>query len=295
MTSLHSMTGFGHAESTLCTFPLRIDIKSVNHRYSDIRLHLPSALQSWEVKVRKRLKAELQRGRVEVSVRFGEEQELTQPALNIAMAEHYQTLFSNLQQQLTHPNPTTLSAETLFSLPGVLVSIQPIFSLEDAETDFFETLEHALQALLSMRKQEGKHLQQDLLQRSQHLRSQLQAIQEHAQHIPQQRLERLSNRLQELLEAHALDSARLHQEAALISDRSDISEEITRSHSHIQQLHILLQQGGTVGRQIDFLCQELLRESNTMGVKAQETAIFQELLPFKVEIEKVREQAQNIE
>jgi uncharacterized protein (TIGR00255 family) len=158
-----------------------------------------------------------------------------------------------------------------------------------------KTLEAALVPFLLMRQSEGEHLRTDVQQRLQSIQDNLQQIAARAPLLPTEQFQKLQNRLQSFPLTQPIEPQRLHQEIALLADRADISEEITRLQSHLDQFQALLSTGGVIGRRLDFLCQEMHREATTMGVKAQDGPITHLLLPIKAEIEKIREQIQNIE
>lgn len=291
---IYSMTGFGRATGQFENTPLTIEIKSVNHRYSDIRVKIPQELGGMEQKFRQKLQESVSRGRVELQIRFAEGQSLPLiPELNVPMAKHYQSLFHQLSEELQLPKAEP-SIEWLVQQPGVLTA-QPPEELGSVQDALLETLQDALKAFLQMRQQEGEHLKQDLLKRLGTLQGIHDKVFKRAPQLPKLYQEKLKERLEELTLPNTIQEDRLHQEVAIWADKSDITEELTRLNSHIVQFRDLLGKGGVVGRRLDFICQEFLREANTIGSKNQDAEIGSQLIPLKAEIEKIREQSQNIE
>ncbi|MCB9639831.1 MAG: YicC family protein [Myxococcales bacterium] len=293
---LYSMTGFGRAERRIDGLPLIVELKGVNHRYNDIKIRLPSFLNDSEHLLRQHLQKVISRGRTEVNIRFGDNAEmLAQPRLNLDLVKHYQNLYEQLQEQLAYDESSPLSAEKMFHLPGVLLTTLAPEDSDALREQLIETLEAALAPFLEMREREGANLRSDMQQRLHNIEEELQKIAARAPQLPAEQFQKLQQRLQELPLSQPVDPQRLHQEIAVWADKSDISEEITRLRSHIEQFLKLLDAGGVIGRRLDFLCQEMHREATTMGVKAQDSSIIHWLLPIKAEIEKIREQVQNIE
>jgi uncharacterized protein (TIGR00255 family) len=289
------MTGFGRASCLLDDTPLVIEIKGVNHRYNDVKLRLPSFLFEMEHLIRQRIQEVVARGRTEVIIRFGEgSEQIPLPHLNKPLLQHYLRLYDDLLQATQLP-PKPLDPEKLFLLPNILTTQLLPPDPAALKDPLFSTLEQALQPFLAMRAQEGANLRNDLSERLNLLRDHLAVILERAPALPKIFLRKLQERLRELPLSQTLDPQRLHQEIVHLIDKSDISEEITRFRSHLDQFDTLLLQGGSIGRRLDFLCQELHREANTMSVKSQDAEILKQLLPIKAEIEKIREQVQNIE
>ncbi len=293
---IYSMTGFGRAERRVDDIPLIVELKGVNHRYNDIKIRLPSFLNDCEHLIRQHLQNTLSRGRTEVSIRFGDNPELlSHPRLNLELVHHYRRLYAQLQTALDNQDHSALSAEKLFLFPGILLTgLNPTDS-EELRSHLFETLESALKPFLQMRQSEGEHLRLDMQQRLQSIQDDLQQIAERAPSLPMEQFHKLQQRLHSFPLTQSIEPQRIHQEIALLADRADISEEITRLQSHLTQFLQLLETGGVIGRRLDFLCQEMHREATTMGVKAQDGPITHLLLPIKAEIEKIREQVQNIE
>lgn len=291
---LHSMTGFGRAEGMLGQLHLQVELKSVNHRFCETRFKLPTEIQALEHLLRQRLKGQVARGRVEVTFRLSGEASTTLPQLNTSIAQHYIDVYKQAQQMWAL-SETPPSSAWLLAQPGVLQSSQPLPDPALQKQEAFAILDLALQPFLEMRRLEGTHLGQELHQRLDEMEQLFQTIGTRAPLLPAQQFQRLQDRLKRFQLSEDIDEARLHQEVAVWSDRCDISEELTRAASHIKQCRKLLEDGGVIGRRLDFLCQELHREANTIGSKNQDATIAESLIPLKAAIEKLREQVQNLE
>lgn len=292
---IFSMTGLGHAEQILDHRKLSVEIRGVNHRYSDIRIRLPQGWAYLEQAIRSPLQEVIGRGRVEISIRWDAESPAADlPQLNPEAVQHYTALYRQLATLLQQPQ-AVLDVAQCFQLPGVLTTSSPEMSPDHVQQVAMQAFELAFQQFLEMRQQEGKHLCDALLE-------QLDTLERHMQHIllrlpelPKEHHKRLKERLQQWEMPQAVDPGRLEQELVILAERTDISEEIARIESHVQQFRGLLQQGGVIGKRLDFLCQELHRESNTMSSKSQDRSLSQTLIALKSTVEKLREQVQNLE
>lgn len=293
---IQSMTGFGRAEKEFEGCPVWVELKSVNHRYCEIRVRLPRDLNKLEFTIRQQLQKVVKRGRVETNIRLGSESQdiPLAPDLDVELATQYVSLFRSLAEtfSLEEKAPSTTQ---LFQLPGVLRTHPTPQRLEALTKHIQLLLEEALQPFLQMRTQEGAHLFEDINERLNTIEGHVTTIEASAPDLPEYHFARLQERLERFPLKDDIDQERLYQELAIWADRSDISEELTRLHSHLNQFRHLLQEGGVVGRRLDFLCQELHRESNTVGSKVHDAEITKTLIELKAEIEKVREQVQNIE
>ncbi len=293
---IRSMTGFGRAEQKINDLPVHIELKSINHRYREIRFRLPREMNYLEPELRQIIQDNLARGRIEVSIHIGttKEELPTTPFVNIALAEQYLQLHYQLAEHLglTNSPPTTTQ---ILNFPGVLQQKASPEILEALEKILRETLSSALEKLLIMRQKEGEFLRQDIEEKLTFIQKNVAIIEERAPEVAKIHYEKLTKRLASYPLPKEIDEERLYQELAIWSDKSDISEEITRLKSHLEQFFQLLQKGGVVGRQCDFLCQELNREVNTIGSKNHDPQIANLLIPLKSTIEKIREQVQNIE
>ena len=287
------MTGYGRGEATNGTVTVVVALKSVNNRFLDVQVRVPRAYSLIEPRVGKTLKGQLSRGRVDVFVR----RQATESGHSIVpdpqLAERYLKAATEVAKRLARPDET-VPPSWLLAQPGVL---NPVEQEADAigEWDLVHTaLDLALQELLQMRKTEGGALQADL---QNHLTtiSKLNADVIEAQAGIAQRLEqRLKERLDRLVQDR-VDASRLAQEVAVLADKADVSEELARIHSHCEQFAAALQSNEPVGRKLEFLLQELNREVNTIGSKAAEHPISACVVEMKSVLERMREQAANVE
>jgi len=288
-----SMTGFGAAKAWVGNEELLIELRSVNHKYCDIRVRLPKELTACEAALVRFLKSKLSRGAIEVSVRRGgENTSAAAPRLDRTLLQSYQKLFEEVKQTLGAS--CELSAKEWVMLPGVLKLEETQLNPEAAAAALQGALEEAFVQLLAMRKAEGAFICADLCQR-------LSLIGEHAQKLKaltavavEDFRSRLEARLGELM-ASSIEPQRLAQEMVIFAERTDIAEELTRLFVHCAQAEKLLHTPEPVGRRLDFLLQEMGREVNTMGAKSQHSEISLLVIEMKAELERIREQIQNIE
>lgn len=292
---IRSMTGFGHAGSTVDGFTLQIDIKSVNHRYQETLVRLPREWMKLEDKLRKLVAAQIRRGRVEmfVSIEKGSATEDTF-ALNWALID--QLVAAAEQLKTRYALTQRISIHDIIQYPDVMLERKLLPEEEQRIAEqMLSCAEEALQQLLHMREIEGENLRSDLRKRWQTMAGYQLAVQQQAPLLKEQLYKKLKERLHDLLGDSSLDEQRLTMEAALLAERADIEEELTRLSSHLSQGEQLLDSSGPVGRKLDFLIQEMNREVNTIGSKASQADIIQLVVQMKSELEKIREQVQNVE
>jgi len=296
MTPIRSMTGFAQVKGQLnggSAFSL--SIKSVNHRFLDLHFRLPANTDALEMSLRKVLKEKLARGHVDVNLSFeqGGGAALT---LNRQLVAAYVQAFRAAAIEAGIAAEPDLNA--VLRLPGALDS-----SAAPPESEFMPTIlskvEDALLNLNRMREEEGRAMDRELRERMAHLRSGCTEVRKHREAVLKTYSERLKSRLQDWLAA-SVDQDRIVQEAALLADRSDIQEELVRLENHVQHFQGLLDAGGEVGKKLDFLLQEMNREANTLlsktsGLAGEAVRITEAGLAMKADIEKAREQVQNIE
>lgn len=292
---LNSMTGFGQGE---CITSLRryvCELQSVNHRYLETRTRLPKRLGALELPVLKSLQGRFARGRFDVTVleELTGEQSCTL-RVNRPLAHAYLDAVKTLQSELGLAGEVTLE---------LLLSRSDLFDLEgeksgEADADWpavFTALEGAMSALAKMRREEGRALEAALLSHLDLVEATLATIVARAPEVVQSYKSRLELRLQRLLDGKPLDPGRLEQEVAILAERSDIAEETTRVASHLQQFRDLIRQQGPHGRRMEFLLQEMLREVNTIGAKANDARTSHDVITLKSVLEQLREQVQNVE
>ncbi|MCG0276943.1 MAG: YicC family protein [Thermanaeromonas sp.] len=292
---LCSMTGFGQGEAKGEGKIVKVEIRTLNSRFLDIVVKLPRPYLALEERVRKEIKNRLARGRVDVFISISEENPENQPiSVDKGRAIAYYSALKELAQILAIPEDIT--AYQILSLPDVLVINEPQWSEEALWPVVREALEKALEKLMSMRLSEGARLQQDLEERVQTLKRYVEAICQRAPLVPQEYALRLRERIAGLAgEGVYLDPGRLEAEVAFLAERCDIQEEITRLRSHLEELDQNLKERGPVGRRAEFILQEMFREINTLGAKASDLEISRWVIAFKTELEKIREQVQNVE
>lgn len=293
----HSMTGYGSSARIFGGYIIQFEIKSVNHRYSEVVLRMPREWTCYEDGLRRLVQRDLKRGRVDVYISKEQDDDSSLPfVLNSGVVESYLRAAEDLK--VKYGLDGSLSAKDLLSLPDVLVSPDHApegdIAGEDWESVLVDGLEEALAGLLEMRRKEGLHLAADLEQRIVRLEQIHAELVAMAPQVVSDYRSRLKSRLSELLEG-AFDEHRFAMEVAVFADRSNIDEELTRLGSHFVQCRTLLQASEPVGRKLDFLIQEMNRETNTIGSKANHLALVNRVVEMKAELEKIREQAANLE
>jgi len=291
---IRSMTGYGRTETVLEGRNIIVEAKSVNHRFLEIFLRTPSALFPLEAEFKKKISERFKRGRIEVSVRLeGEGIDVSKVNLNLEIARNYFDVLNRLKTEFDLQSPISLKTLTGFRdifTPPSEVQLSPDF-LNQVEKTFLESLA----MLINMRQEEGLAMFQDMDMRLKAIMGSLKTIKSRAPQVVTEYQKRLAERIKELTAGYALDDARLAQEVAVMAERSDVTEEIVRMHSHIDQFEMLLHSEGTEGRKIDFLLQEMNREINTIGSKVSDVEITRQVIEVKSELGKLREQTQNIE
>ena len=297
--AVKSMTGFAQAHADAKGWNLRLTIRSVNHRFLDLHPHLPEGFEALEPKIRQAARERIRRGHVDITLNC-EPAGPAAVAVNREVAAAYLQAAEDLRQQFAIGAAPDLAS--ILRLPGVIAA--PVASIED-EFDAVEAvvtacLSDALDRLDHMRESEGRHLHEELSSRLEKILDLGLKIEKLAETAVPAYARRLEARLKDLLKDAAIDPARIAQEAAIAAERSDIAEELARLRSHVAQFENLLSIGAEIGKKLDFLLQEMQREANTLLSKtpaneSEGIAITQMALEVKSEIEKLREQVQNIE
>jgi uncharacterized protein (TIGR00255 family) len=291
---IHSMTGYGKGEAQVDNVALTVEIKTVNHRYADITVKLPRTLLALENEIRRQVGQVLRRGKIDVFVNFGSTEESTVvPTLNRPLAQAYLDLFTKLRNEFGLSGGVTL--ELIAAQRDVVQMREAESSHEALQGCLMTALERALEQLLAMRRAEGEATAIDLRERLDQLDNLLGAVEQRAPLIPQEWQAKLLERLTRLQQGLEWDPQRVAQEVAVYADRCDISEELVRFRSHLGQFRAMFSDAEAVGRRMDFLVQELNREVNTMGSKSNDAELTRAVVAMKAELEKVREQVQNIE
>ncbi len=291
---MRSMTGFGSASVQRGPWKWTVDIRSVNHRGLEVRFTMPREFFPWEAELRAMVQQHAARGKVDVYIsRSGRGPASLEVEANAALAHAYVDTWRALQKTLR------LSGELTIDL---LVGRSELFSVkertvpgEEEHRRVVEALQKALRAWDKERQREGKALVQDLARRLTTLERRRQAIARRVRHILPQIVDRLRRRTRELLRGREVDKGRLLQEAVLIAERSDVTEELVRLEAHLQTARALLRETTAVGKRLEFLLQEIQREFHTIAAKSADRDVTAHTVEARSEIEKIREQAQNLE
>jgi len=292
--SLKSMTGYGKGEARQDDITVTVEIKTVNHRYADISVKLPRTFLSLENGVRKQVGAVLGRGKVDVYVNYELASEAqVVPKLNNELATAYHRLFVELAGKLNLQD--RISIDHIINQRDVVQVEESEIDEATLETCLRSATAGALESLLAMRTAEGEETRKDIEDRLNVTETILAQIEQRAPQVPVEWQERLTERLERLQQNIEWDPQRVAQEIAVYTDRCDISEEITRFKSHLVQFRGMFDDREPVGRRMDFLVQELNREVNTMGSKSNDAELTTAVVTLKSELEKIREQVQNIE
>lgn len=297
MPMSHSMTGYGNSARRCGGYLIQIEAKSVNHRYCEVVVRMPREWTCYEDGLKRLVQRYIKRGRIDVYINKEQEQAGTLPfVLNTGLVESYLRAAEELRERYSLEG--SLSAGELLSLPDMLIA--PDWSSQEArneepwEATLLDGLEEAMINLVTMRKQEGEHLRKDLEERFNRLEELQAELTVLAPEVVLEYRAKLRGRLNELLDG-AVDEHRFAMEVAVFADRSNIDEELIRLASHFSQCRELLGSTEPIGRKLDFLIQEMNRETNTIGSKANHLALVNRVVEMKAELEKIREQAANLE
>jgi len=293
---IKSMTGYGVAEQDLPLGKASVEVRSLNHKYLDISVKLPRGFFTLEPQIREMVKKRVSRGRVDLVMRIdpsGSSLPRYRLEADTHLAEEYIHLLESIKERFG------LKGEVTLDHIAAVREIAPFLEVkEDAEPYWQEissVTEQALGALEDSRRKEGETLAADLRGRSQAVQRLMQEIREKAPEVIVAYRERLRERVRTLLEGGDFDERRFQQEVAYLAERSDVSEEVIRMESHLSQFESKLADEGPAGRGLDFILQEMNREVNTIGAKATDVDIAQRVIALKGELERMREQVQNIE
>jgi uncharacterized protein (TIGR00255 family) len=293
---MKSMTGYGWGECSQNGFKVTVELSSVNRKQSEVSINLPRELEVLEAQIRDEINKRIARGRLtaRVTLHEAEGNEASRVRVNRPLATAYAQELRKLAKELKLKDD--LSLDLLVRAPGVLQSDSEVGDAETFWPAVNKALEPALAMLVKMRTREGGNLKKDLTERIATMRKAVARVKKEAPLVQQRYREQLVERIRSAgLEDLKLDEERLLKEVVFFADRSDISEELTRLQSHFQQFDDCLKSSDPVGRTLDFLAQEMNREINTIGSKANDSLISREVVVLKAELEKFREQAQNVE
>ncbi len=288
------MTGFGRAEKNWENWSLRVEVKSLNHRFLEIIPRLPKRYQSLEEKIRRTVRERFARGRFEIYVYLsGSPPQTAALHVNRSITEQYLAGLK-LLKTLYHL-PGEIEVRDLLRMRDVFCPVETEEDLEKLWEEMGPVFRKALEDLEKMREKEGAFLEKTICENLQKIEGLLQQIQEKKEPAFQQARQRLEERIMHLLGDKELDPARLHQEIVFLADKTDFTEELDRLQSHIHQFWQVLKEIGPLGRKLDFLLQEMFREINTLSNKAAAAEISHLAVEIKCLLEKLREQVQNIE
>lgn len=292
---IFSMTGYGRGEVETQIHKVVIEMKSVNHRYSEVLVKMPKKLNMFEDRIKNTVKNSISRGRLEIFINFEEqigEDYIIEP--NFAVIDQYVETLKAMKARYELKEEINL---------GLLARYPDALSISYKEADedtiwalLSEALDKSLAALMEMRKKEGDQLAEDILGRVKAIQETLMKIEAQSPMLVESYQNRLTDRIKELLSDLAeIDEAKIAHEVAIFADKTNISEEVVRLRSHFVQIEEIFKAGGAIGRKLDFLIQEMNREINTIGSKSPDLNIANAVIEVKAEIEKIREQVQNIE
>ncbi|MCI8702830.1 MAG: YicC family protein [Anaerotignum sp.] len=294
---VRSMTGYGRGEFTAEDRKFTVEMRSVNHRYNDITVKLPRFLISLEDRIKKKTAENVFRGKTDIYISFETlSSEDVEVKLDEALAAAYAEKLKHLREIIGVPQADDGRILELTARFPDVITVEKAQKEEEVLWEILlPALEDAVSRFLVMRETEGENLKQDILQKGEKIRALVAGVKERAPLVVEEYREKLNRRLEDILGNVEVDPQRVAQEVAVFADRGCIDEEITRLESHLIQLDGILREGGQVGRKLDFLVQEMNRESNTIASKANDVQIVQATIALKSEIEKIREQVQNLE
>jgi uncharacterized protein (TIGR00255 family) len=289
------MTAYGRGEYNQGTSVFTVELKSVNNRFRDIVLRMPKTLQPIEDEIRSKVSSSVRRGRVEVSIQMetnsGEEE--YQLELNASLVKSYLRIFRELDEE--YGLDEKVSPDSLCQMKDIILFKASDVEMNDVRPGIQEVLGLAVESLDKMKMIEGKAIEEDFLKRLKIIEEYLDEIEKDAPKIVDEYKKRLEDKIQRISGGMVLDEARLIQEVAIFADRCDITEEIVRFRSHLKQFRGFMSRDDSIGRRLDFLIQEINREVNTIGSKATDSSISSKVVEIKAELEKLREQVQNVE
>jgi uncharacterized protein (TIGR00255 family) len=290
-----SMTGYGKGEASHLSANYSVEVRSVNHRFCDVSVQTPRWLKPLDSAVKRLVQEKFERGRFDVSISVSYPEESTQRELKVdhALARSYVELFKSMKKELGLGGAVDLSL--ILQLRDVLKLEEKEEAPEDAWDGVSQALGSALESLRAMRESEGKALYEDMVTRLRKVQALVGEIRVRQPVIVEEYRQRLRDRVAQLLPEGGLDPQRLEQEVVIFAEKSDISEELVRLESHITEFKKLMDSRQAVGRKLDFLLQEMNREINTVASKALDTAASRAAVEVKSELEKMKQQVQNVE
>lgn len=288
------MTGFGRGENTQNNKTFIVEVKSINHRYNDISIRMPRFLGSLEDKVREYVQSKLSRGKIDIYINYSSiGSENKQLIFDKELAQEYVNILEEIKE--TFNINDSISLQLVARYPDLIKTENKEEDQEQLWSILEAALSEALNNAVRMREIEGQRLKEDIINRLEYIKNIVKSIEERTPLIVEDYRKKLTNRIKELLEDLKVDDQRLAMEVAIMSDKSNVTEEIVRLYSHINQMIQTMNSNDIMGRKLDFIIQEMNRESNTINSKANDIEIINNIVDVKSEIEKIREQIQNIE
>ncbi|MDO4519371.1 MAG: YicC/YloC family endoribonuclease [Eubacteriales bacterium] len=291
---IKSMTGFGRAESVTEARKITVEIKSVNHRYLDLSIKMPRKFNFFEVAVRNLMKTYMQRGKVDVFISY-EDYTLSNAAVkyNKELAQEYLTYLNQMAEEFGIENDIRVS--TLSRYPEVLSMEEHSMDEDEIWSELEVVIREACDKFVSTREREGEHLKNDLIQKLTALNEKVSQVEEASPAVVEAYRQKLETKVHELLEDVQIEESRIAAEVIMFSDKICNDEETVRLHSHIKGMEKMLLENEGIGRKLDFMAQEMNREANTILSKSNDLTVSNIAIDLKTEIEKIREQIQNIE
>lgn len=290
---IKSMTGYGKSSLSINSREYQVEIKTVNHKYIDINIKMPRVISYLEEDVRKLVASKIKRGKVDIFITFENySKDGNDIKINTELAKMY---IENLKKLALEENiSANIEVTEITKLPDVL-TIKNNFDENQIKTELLQTTEDAIEQLIDMRQKEGDKISENILNKISQIESKKQEIFNLSTGLIEEYVVKLEARIKEILKTEELDKSRLMQEVVIYADKCSVEEEITRLNSHIEQLRSLINSNEPSGKKMDFIIQEMNRETNTIGSKANNLEIINRVVDIKTILEDVREQIQNIE
>lgn len=290
---IKSMTGYGKSNININSREYQIEIKTVNHKYNDITIKIPKIISYIEDDIRKKINEKIKRGKIDISITFEDySEETTDIKINTELARVYiQNLKKLAEEERISSN---IEVTEIAKYPDIL-KIKSNFNETEVKKEIMLILESVIDQVVEMRENEGKQIAGDIEKKISEIDSKIQEIFQESTGLIQEYVVKLETRVREILKTEEIDKSRLMQEVVIYADKCSIEEEITRMKSHINQLKNILQKSEPAGKKMDFIVQEMNRETNTIGAKANKLEITNKVIDIKTILEDIREQIQNIE
>lgn len=290
---IKSMTGYGKSSLSINSREYQVEIKTVNHKYTDINIKIPRIISYLEEDVRKTINAKIKRGKVDIFINFENySEDGNDVKINTELAKMY---IQNLKQLAQEENiSSNIEVTDISKMPDVLI-IKSNIDEEQIKKELLEAVNEAIEQVITMRKNEGKKIFEDITRRLMQIENKIHEIFNLSTGLIEEYVVKLEERIKELLKTEEIDKSRLMQEIVIYADKCSVEEEITRMKSHIAQLRNLIETDEPTGKKMDFLIQEMNRETNTIGSKANNLEITNRVVDIKTILEDIREQIQNVE